>query len=175
MAAAKSNLERFDVVKIYIYGMGALSCVVAIVVLYNYFACMRYNHRWAVDVDDVKNILELENNLPPKQMQQGPTPIENEFEFFRRTVRGIPDLEVEVRPWEPDNIGGILIEEKRYVVRFDKGITRYHLARYIYKIQEVKPFLKVKELDLQKLEAAPADEDAWKAEVQFALRRLKQS
>ncbi len=122
---------------------------------------------------DLEKILEMEPNLPPKTNKNEPQTIQNVFNFFKRTLRDISEPEVEESNWEPGNIGGVSFSEKRYTIRFEKGIARRDLARYIYKICENASFLKVKSLDLQKTEGSQAHADNWKAEVVFAYRKVR--
>jgi hypothetical protein len=175
MTNPKSN-EGLDITKIYIFAIGALTIGSLGWLLYNYILGSQYQRAFRQGAADLKNVLELEKGLPPKPAQMGPPTIENVFEFFKRTVRGLQDVpEVEDPPVQTENIGGVLVEEKHYLVRFEKGVSRAELARYIFKIQEAKPFLKVKSLDLQRVENIPAYQEngGWKAQIQFAFRRPK--
>jgi hypothetical protein len=174
MANPKNASEGMDVTKIYLFTIVSLIIASLVWLLYNYFLGLRYQKQFRQGVSDIQRILELEEKLPAKPaFNVNEIRIDNEFEFFKRTVRNLPDIEVESPPLQVENIAGVLVEEKRYVVHFDKGIKREDLARYIFKIQEAKPFLKVKSLTLQKIENVPAHQDLWKTEVYFAFRRPK--
>ena len=173
MSNGQSQTESLDMVKVYIWVMSALCVLTLIFLLYSYFQLSQYKAKIAEGKSDLERILEMEPNLPPKTNQSEPQTIQNVFNFFKRTLRDISEPEVEESNWEPGNIGGVSFSEKRYTIRFEKGISRENLARYIYKIYESASFLKVKSLDLQKMEENKTYKDDWKAEVVFAYRKAR--
>jgi hypothetical protein len=61
-------------------------------------------------------------------------------------------------------------EEKTYRVRF-RSIDRRNLVRYVYSVEKQKPFLVLKEFDMERAEQVPAYDDAWRADLVFASRR----
>ncbi|NUM34611.1 MAG: hypothetical protein HUU50_08710 [Candidatus Brocadiae bacterium] len=173
MSSGQSQTESLDMIKIYIWVMSALCIVTLIWLLSNYFLLSKYKAKVAEGRTDLEKIIEIEPTLPPKSSQGEPQTIQNVFNFFKRTLRDISEPEVEESNWEPGNIAGVSFSEKRYTIRFEKGISRRDLARYIYKICESASFLKVKSLDLQKTEGTQAHVDNWKAEVVFAYRKSR--
>ena len=174
MAEEQAQIKSLDTVKIYILFMGGL-CILALGwLLYNYVLYSKYDSSLVQGCADLEKIIELEKKLPPKQKQEQKQELVNIYQFFQRTVRGIPQPELEESEWEPGSVGGKTYKEKRYVIRFDHGITRRNLARYIYKICEAAPFLKLKSCELQKLESAKPYEDEWRTEIVFAQRQIRE-
>ena len=172
MANPKHATEGMDLVKIYLIAMAGLVFVTIVWLLYNYITLAYVEKQLALGIRDLQTIFESEAALPAKPAFTGDLAIENVFEFFKRTVRGLPEIpEVSDPPIQNENVKGILLEEKHYIIRFEK-INRKDLTRYIYKIQEAKPFLKVKNMEVNKPEGT-THEDFWKAEITFAFRRPK--
>jgi hypothetical protein len=176
MPTQPGQQESLDITKIYIWIMGSLCVIVFAWLIFNYFSLSSYERKLQQGFEDLQKIQAWEKERPKKKGKSPPKEIEQIFKLFQRTVQVSEEPEVpENPPWEPGNIGGVLFEEKRYVVRFEKGIPRQEVALYIFKIQEAMPFLKVKRLDLQKAENSPPYEDKWKTEIEFAFRKPKQA
>ena len=163
--------DPVDIVKIYLWIISAL-CVITLAWLgYNFFLKKRYESKILEGAGDMLNILEYEKKRPAQKVV--PKEIPEPFKFFKRAIDLPDEPEVELFPWEPGNEGGIVFDEKKYIVRFEKGISRRDLGRYVYKIYENAPYLMLKRAEIQRAENAPAHQDRWTGELEFAFRRAK--
>lgn len=160
-----------DIIKVYIWGMAALTLIVFVWMVINYFLLQKYREKSRESIEILNEIKTKEKNLA--EMQYTPAEdIPNEYGFFMRTVHGLSETpKVTIRHWMEQSLGNRYFEEKNYTISFETGSTRSQLARYIYTIQKEKPFLKVKELKIWKTESTASPEDKWNAEIVFAMRR----
>lgn len=167
--------ESLDIIKIYIIAMGIFSVVSLFWMIYGYLAVGEYKEHVTRGLSDLEEIVHLESALPPKENRQK-VELENALTFFTKTVRGISDEPtVQIHPPDTLTVNGVNFEERKFSVKFENGITRYELARYIFRLQQEKPFLRAKRIDLQKVDSdrIPSHQEStgWIAEIDFAYRK----
>jgi len=170
MGSEQQN-ESLDFAKIYIWILLAFSTAVIVVCVYYYFLWDKYNKSIALGKVDLEYILENEKEIPVISDNDIPRAIDNVHSFFKRTVRGIPEPELEEGAWEVKSIGDVEFSEKNYMIHFEQGISRSDLGRYIFQICKAKPFLRLKAAELEKFPNSAPFEDKWKASIILAFRR----
>ncbi len=165
-----TNVPTLDLSKIYIIIISALSVLSIVGIIYNYYTLSQYKMRIKQSDIHIEKILEMESQLIPKSDSQDSREIPDVFQFFKRKAYNLSEPQIEESPWEPSSQSGVSFKEKRYTIRFDGGVSRQDLVDYIYAVIESKPFLKLKQLSLQKIENTPPHQDSWKSELVFAYR-----
>ncbi len=171
--ASESGSNAMDMVKIYIITMAVLSGLCLAWLIYNYIQLSTYKLKLKQGEGHLEKILALEQQLPPASEQTQPKDIQDVYQFFKSTVSRVPEPEVEQGQWETGSSGGVQYAEMRYIIRFD-NIDRESLTRYIHTILQIKPFLKLKQMELQKIESSKPYEESWKSELVFAYRELRE-
>ena len=174
--SSEPQSETVDTVKIYIWVMSGLAVIGLAWFLYNLITLSQYNSYLRQGMRDLQDSHKAEQRRKPHaQKQVKAEPINQIFTFFQRTVRELPEKpQVENGGEQPVNEGGIICKEYLYIIRFQQ-IDRRNLGRYIFEIQETKPYLQVKRLEMQKADNAKPYEDKWRVEMVFAFRVLATS
>ena len=173
MDSEEQQNEHLDTVKIYIWVMSGLTVIGLAWFLYNLVTLNQYDSALRQGMRDLQDSHEAEKLRKPSiHKQVKAEPVNQIFTFFQRTVRNLPEKpQVENGGEQPGNDGGVIYREFLYIIRFQQ-IDRRNFGRYIFEVQESKPYLKVKRLEMQKAEGIKPYEDKWRVELVFAFRIL---
>ena len=170
------NSEGYDSYKVYIWMMTILCTLTFIWFLYNYYVLSSYEDSFVVGLTDYKKIVALEKSIPPRTNDDDSEEkrvIENAITFFKRTVKKIVPNNVGNPEKETQSTDEIIYETYTYKIGF-KSISRNDLAKYIFYIQqEAKSLgvnLKVKNIDMSKVESVATHVDAWRVDLEFITR-----